>query len=43
MNCTKVKFTSINRAKAAARLIKGHGEHMHPYICPECHVWHLGH
>lgn len=37
----KVGHSSRAKAKASAKLVKGHT--MRPYYCDECGAWHVGH
>jgi len=45
-NCSTGKRSYFERcnAKVAARLVakNGHGN-LRPYVCNECHEWHIGH
>lgn len=41
MSCSKRAFTSLTAAKRATRYGGNTGERMRPYLCPDCHGWHL--
>ena len=43
----KVKYPGRGSARRAVlilnRVRKGGSERLHPYRCPDCHAWHVGH
>lgn len=46
VNCVTGKRAYFNRsgAKVAARLLAKNGKgNLRPYVCWECHEWHIGH
>lgn len=46
VGCSTGKLAHVTRrgAKAmATSLHKATGDHLRPYLCAECHQWHIGH
>ena len=43
--CPKVKYRNYRRARDACTAIRRSptNEHLHPYRCPVCQSWHIGH
>lgn len=47
--CGKTRYHSEHAAKADIRAMQRAGKsrtyegRLHPYVCPECRAWHVGH